>query len=171
VAARQGLVLLAALASISPAPAKTAAAAAPALTAEARQALTERVRAFALKVARDVTRDGPGAWSRYFQNSPDFFMAVNGQLAFADGEAASRGIAALPALIKHIKLTWGEDLRIDPLTAGFAVVAASYTEIQEDPAGRRHTDRGFFSAVAELSDGHWVFRDAHWSSVPASPAK
>jgi hypothetical protein len=168
---RQGLVLSAALASISLAPAKSAAAPAPALTAEARQALTGRVRAFALKVARDVTQNGPSAWSRYFQNSPDFFMAVNGQLAFADGAAASRGIAALPALIKHIELSWGQDLRIDPLTADFAVVAASYTEIQENPAGQRHTERGFFSAVAELSDGHWVFRDAHWSSITAPPAK
>jgi hypothetical protein len=92
-------------------------------------------------------------------------MAVNGQLAFADSDAASRGIAALPAMIKRIELNWGDDLRIDPLTTRFAVVASSYRELQIKPDGTQMIDRGYFTAVAERSAGRWRFRDAHWSSV------
>ncbi len=140
-----------------------------ALTPQARAAVAASVRRFVLAVAQDVTAHGPTAWRRHFSDTPSFFMAVNGQLQFADSATAGRAIAALPAMIQRIELTWGEDLRIDPLTAHYAVVASSYSEVQVNPQGQAHTDRGYFSAVAERHAGEWTFRDAHWSSAP--PAK
>jgi hypothetical protein len=137
-----------------------------ALTPRTRAAVTVSVRRFVLAVAQDVTAHGPTAWRRHFSDTPSFFMAVNGQLQLADSAAASRAIAALPGMIQRIELTWGEDLRIDPLTAHYAVVASSYSEVQVNPQGQAHTERGYFTAVAERHGGEWTFRDAHWSSAP-----
>jgi hypothetical protein len=136
-----------------------------ALTPQARAAVAASVRRFVLAVAQDVTTHGPTAWRRHFSDTPSFFMAVNGQLQFADSAAAGRAIATLPAMIQRIELTWGEDLRIDPLTAHYAVVASSYSEVQVNPQGQAHTERGYFTAVAERHGGEWTFRDAHWSSA------
>ena len=51
------------------------------------------VRAFTQVVAHDVTQEGPAAWSKHFADRPEFFMAVNGQMAFPSGGAA---MAAMP---------------------------------------------------------------------------
>ena len=114
-------------------------------------------------VARDVTQQGPLAWLKYFEPGPSFFMAVNGQMAFADGTAASEGTQNFSRTIQRIELQWG-DLRVDPLTSEFAVVGAPWREISVDRAGRRIEDAGFFTALAEFRDGRWQFRNAHWSS-------
>ena len=53
-------------------------------------------------------------------------------------------------------------------TQSYAVVATSYAEKLVGPDGATRYDRGYFTAVAEAQGGHWTFRDAHWSSVPAS---
>ena len=129
------------------------------------------VRTFMVTVAHDVTEEGPLAWNRYFEESPAFFMAVNGQMVFPNGIAAKNGIQSVALTLKHIELKWGDDLRIDPLTPELVVVAAPWREIQVDAAGRRVQETGFFTGLAEFQDGHWQFRNAHWSSpVSASPA-
>jgi len=46
------------------------------------------------------------------------------------------------------------------------VVGSSYSEVQTDAHGQERTERGYFTAVAEHHQGHWRFRDAHWSSQP-----
>lgn len=149
------------------APIALAALAASPLDPAARAAVSASVRSFAQQVAQGITQDGPRAWQRYFDSSPQFFMAVNGRLQFADGASAQQGIAALPGVIRRISLRWGDDLRVDPLTPDLAVVAASYTEELESPDGHKRSERGFFTALAE-QDGHqWRFRNAHWSSLPA----
>jgi hypothetical protein len=120
-------------------------------------------------VARDVTEQGPLAWLKYFEGEPSFFMAVNGQMAFASGSVARDGTQSFARTIQHIELHWG-DLRVDPLTFQFAVVAAPWHEIRVDHAGHRVEDTGFFTALAEFRDRRWQFRDAHWSSpAPAPP--
>lgn len=124
------------------------------------------VRAFMRTVAHDVTQEGPVAWSGHFADSPAFFMAVNGQMAFPSGAAAMAAIPNVALTIKHIELQWGDDLRVDVLTPVFAVVAAPYREIQVDAAGHRVEEKGFFTGVVECRDGRWQFRDAHWSSAP-----
>jgi hypothetical protein len=158
-------VLRATLALIAVALAGAASAAPAPLTPAERAAVSADVRAFMLKVASEVTQHGPTAWRAQFSQTPQFFMAVNGALAFADSAAASRGIAALPGIIQSIELKWGDDLRIDPLTAQFAVVASSYYEMQTHPDGTRTADRGYFTAVAERGAPGWTLRDAHWSSL------
>jgi hypothetical protein len=155
-AGRGGVIAGAALLAAACAPA------APRADGSAQALLSARQ--FALEVAAGVSRDGPSAWHRYFADTPEFFMVVNGQLAFADGAAAAKGIDALPQLIQHIELKWGDDLRVDALSADFAVVAASYHEVLTDPKGERTASNGYFTAVAERHDGRWRFRDAHWSA-------
>jgi hypothetical protein len=128
----------------------------------------QNVRQLMQSVAHDVSQQGPLAWLKYFEAGPSFFMAVNGQMAFADGTAASEGTQSFSRTIQHIELQWG-DLRVDPLTSEFAVVGAPWREISVDRAGRRTEDAGFFTALAEVRDGRWQFRNAHWSS-PAAPS-
>ena len=127
-------------------------------------AVSDGVRALMQTVANDVTRDGPVAWCRYFDPGPDFFMAVNGQMAFPNGAAAQEGTRKFAQTIKHIELKWGDDLRVDPLTPGFAVVAASWREIQVDTAGHRLDEAGYFTGLVQYRNGRWEFRDAHWSA-------
>jgi hypothetical protein len=116
-------------------------------------------------IAHDVTHDGPAAWSKHFEKSPAFFMVDDGQMAFPDSAAATKGIQDFADTIKSIRLEWANDLRVDPLTANFAVVAASYFEEQEPVSGKLIQERGYFTGIAELKDGRWQIRDAHWSSL------
>ena len=80
--------------------------------------------------------------------------------------AAARGIEALTHALPRIELHFGDDLRVDVLTSELAVVGSSYSEVQTDAHGQERTERGYFTAVAEHHQGHWRFRDAHWSSQP-----
>jgi hypothetical protein len=136
----------------------------PITAAEAAQ-VDAAVRSFMATVARDVTHDGPVAWRKHFADVPAFFMVDDGQMAFPDSAAATKGIHDYAATIKSIRLEWGSDLRVDPLTPSFAVVAASYSELQEHLSGKPVQERGYFTGVAELRDGRWLLRDAHWSSL------
>lgn len=140
------------------------------ITAADSAAVQKEVRAFATAVADDVTREGPLAWRRYFEDSPAFFMAVNGQVIFPSGGAAKDGIPKVALAFKRIELSWGNELRIDPLTRGLAVVATPWHEDLTDSAGHVTQQSGFFTGLAEYRHGHWQFRNAHWSaSASASP--
>jgi hypothetical protein len=130
--------------------------------------VNQAVRAFMQTVSRSVTQDGPMAWIKYFDTSPAFFMAVNGQIAFSNTAAAQEGTRKFAQTIRHIELNWGNDLRVDPLTNEFAVVAVSWREIQVDTAGHSVTETGYFTGLAEYREGRWQFRDAHWSSPVSS---
>jgi hypothetical protein len=135
--------------------------------AAARRAATENgVRAFMHDIAAQVSREGPAAWRGTFADGAEFFMAANGQLVFADGAAAARGIEALTHSLPKIELAFGDDLRVDPLTPTLAVVGSSYSEVQTDEQGQQHSDHGYFTGLAERRDGHWRLRSAHWSSRP-----
>lgn len=136
------------------------------LTPARAKAVEAEVQAFAWAVAHDVTEEGPLAWRRYFEAGPQFFMAVNGRMAFPNGAAADKGTQNVALKIKKIQLKWDGDLRVDPLTPELAVVAAPWLEIQVDAAGHRTEESGFFTGLAEYRDGRWQFRDAHWSAVP-----
>ena len=140
------------------------------LAAEKRAAVEARVHEFMNNVAQDVTRDGPLAWQKELQDSPAFFMASEGQLAFSNGPAAIEGIQELPKIIKRIELRWS-DVRVDALTADLAAVGASWQEVREDPQGHSLTQKGYFTGVVQQQNGRWQFRDAHWSVAPAEPPK
>ena len=141
--------------------------ASPALTEQERIEITGDVRVFALEVAQDVTLRGPGAWAKHFSPAPEFFMVSQGSLQFANGNAAAQGIEALTHTIKRIDLRFGDDLRVDPLTSDFAVVAASFSEVLTDTADHDTPVSGYFTALAERRAGGWVFRNAHWSAHSA----
>jgi hypothetical protein len=131
-----------------------------------RSAEEASVRAFLQAVAQEVSREGPGAWRREFTAGPEFFMAANGQLVFADGAAAARGIEALTHTLPKIELRFGDDVRVEVLTDTLALIGCSYSEVQTDAQGQPHSDRGYVTALAERRDGQWRFRSAHWSSLP-----
>jgi hypothetical protein len=138
------------------------------LTSAQKHAIEDSVRRFVLDVAHDVSQEGPTAWRRHFADSPSFFMAVNGNLAFPNTESATEGIQSFAHTIQHIDLHWGDDLRVDPLTPDFAVVATPWVEVQIDLKGHHLTTSGFFTALAENRNGQWQFRNAHWSEpVPS----
>jgi hypothetical protein len=139
-----------------------------AVTPDGAASVDQAVRAFMQTVSHSVTQDGPRAWIKYFDASPAFFMAVNGQMAFPNTAAAQEGTRKFAQTIRHIELKWGDDLRVDPLTNEFAVVAVSWREIQVDTAGHSVTETGYFTGLAEYREGRWQFRDAHWSSPVSS---
>jgi hypothetical protein len=138
------------------------------LSAADSSEVRQGVRSFMQSVAHDVTRQGPGAWTRYFDDSPAFFMAVNGQVAFSSGVAAMDGIAKVARMFRRIELHWGGDLRIDPLTRQLALVAVPWRETLTGSNGHVMKQAGFFTGIAEYRDGRWQFRDAHWSSPVSS---
>lgn len=140
-------------------------------TAARKAGVEQEVREFAAAVSRDITQQGPAAWEKHFEDSPAFFMASEGKLVFPNRQAARQAIGELTHAIQHIELTWGDDLRVDPLTSEFAVVASSWHEVQSDKEGHQTTENGFFTGVAERHNGQWQFRNAHWSVAgPASKA-
>jgi hypothetical protein len=142
-----------------------------ALTPAQAAQVVDGVRAFMQTVAHDVTQDGPAAWRKHFADSPAFFMASEGQMAFPDSTSATIAIHDLALDIKHIELVWGDSLRVDPLTPALAVVAAPWREVRVNAAGQRVEETGFFTGVTEYRAGRWQFRDVHWSIAPApSPA-
>lgn len=140
------------------------------LTPERATAVDRAVHEFMRTVAQSVTQDGPTAWLKYFDSGPAFFMAVNGQMAFPNAAAAQEGTRKFAQTVPHIELKWGDDLRIDPLTAELAIVAASWHETMVDVGGHRIDQSGYLTGLAEYREGRWQFRDLHWSSpVPTSP--
>jgi hypothetical protein len=140
------------------------------LAAEKSAAIETSVREFMNQVAQDVTQNGPLTWQKEFQDSPSFFMASDGQLAFANGQAAQQGIPALPNIIKKIELRWN-GVRVDVLAPDLAVVGASWQEVREDPQGHSLTQKGYFTGVVQQQNGRWQFRDAHWSTTPPEQPK
>jgi len=123
------------------------------------------VQQFARSVADGVTKDGPAAWQKYFENSPDFFMAVDGHMEFQDGAAVQAAMPKLTQAIKKIELKWGDPLRVDPLTENLAVMAAPWHEFVTLADAKLLDNSGYFTAVAEKRNGHWQFRNAHWSTT------
>jgi hypothetical protein len=115
--------------------------------------------------AEEVTREGPTAWNKIFEKTPQFFMAADGRITYADGASAQDGNVGLARTVKQITLRWGKDIRVDPLTPEFATMAASYHEVRVDTEGRRVEEDGFFTGTAEYSHSKWQFRNAHWSTV------
>lgn len=139
------------------------------LTPERAAAIQQDVRAYAGTIAHDVTTEGPSAWRKHFEDSPAFFMASEGQLVFPNSAFATQAIQGLAQNVKQIELTWGDDLRVDPLTPQFAVVGTSYHEIRVETSGKRIDERGYLTATAENTNGRWQLRDAHWSVLAPPP--
>src|SRR5271167_926992 len=72
------------------------------VTPDEAVAVGRAVRAFMQTVSHSVTQDGPLVWIKYFDASPAFFMAVNGQVAFPNAAAAQEGTRKFAQTIRQI---------------------------------------------------------------------
>jgi hypothetical protein len=116
-------------------------------------------------VAKDISADGPIAWLKHFENTPDFFMASDGQLIFPNNDSVASFIKnTLVNQIRKIELKWSK-VRIDPLTEKFANVAATWQEEMTDFTGNRTSQGGYFTGIAEKTSNGWQLRNAHWSTI------
>jgi hypothetical protein len=119
----------------------------------------------AASIARDLSRDGPLAWLRYFDEDR-FLLAVDGKLQL-DGIAAARVFLEQYAKgVSHLQLTW-TDVRVDVLGPHSASLAASYREAMTDTTGHTLEPSGYFTGVAVKTPAGWKLRIAHWSSIVA----
>jgi ketosteroid isomerase-like protein len=137
----------------------------PALAAPASDPpqIDPAIRQMAAAIARDVSKDGPLAWLRYFDQDR-FLMAVDGKLQF-DGIASAKAFMEQFAKgVSRLQLTW-TDVRVEVLGARSASLAASYRETITDTAGHSMEPSGYFTGVAVKTPAGWKLRIAHWSSI------
>ena len=133
------------------------------LVTEQQAKVKTEVKQFADSIAVNVSKNGPIAWLKYFNDSPEFFMASDGQLVFRDHAAAQQFITGtLVKTINKINLRWN-NVRIDALTPGLAVIGAGFHEDLTDNQGKTTPYNGYFTGVAQKGDKGWQLRDAHWS--------
>ncbi len=126
-------------------------------------AVQDSVRQMADLIARDVSSEGPVAWLKYFENSPDFFMASAGQLVFPSKDSAISYVKnKLVTTIKKIDLRWN-NLRIDPLTPRLAGISADFHEDIMGFDDRKMPVDGYFTGIAKQTSEGWQLRNAHWS--------
>jgi hypothetical protein len=116
-------------------------------------------------IAKNVSREGPVAWLRYFENAPDFFMASDGQLVFPNIDTAKSFINnVLIKTMPKIQLRWS-NIRIDSLTNTFASISAVYHEDVTDGTGKTTPHDGYFTGIAHQTSQGWKLHNAHWSSM------
>jgi len=116
-------------------------------------------------IAKNISHEGPVGWLRYFENSPGFFMASDGQLVFPNIDTAKNFINNI--LIKampEIQLRWS-NIRIDPLAINLASISAVYHEDISDSTGKMTPHDGYFTAIAHQTAQGWKLLNAHWSSI------
>jgi hypothetical protein len=118
-------------------------------------------------IEKNVSQQGPVAWLRYFENTPDFFMASGGQLVFPNIDTATNFInTILIKSISKIELHWS-NIRIDPLTPDLAGISAAFHEDITDAAGKKTPQDGYFTAIVHHTTQGWKLRNAHWSLAEA----
>src|SRR5690349_12465364 len=77
------------------------------LTSKQASAIKDSVQQMTESIAKNVSLEGPVAWLRYFENSPDFFMASGGKLVFPNIDTATKIInTILVKRILKIELRW-----------------------------------------------------------------
>ena len=136
-------------------------------TPQERSIVQDSVRLMADSIAKDISAKGPVIWLRYFENTPDFFMAADGQLAFPNFDTATNFINhTLIKIMPKIQLRW-TNIRIDPLSTKLASFSAVYHEDITDPAGKTTAYDGYFTGIAHQTSQGWKLRNAHWSSMVA----
>ncbi len=114
-------------------------------------------------IARDISHDGPIAWLKYFEKSPGFFMASDGQIAFANNDSATAFVQnVLVKNIKQIELQWS-NIHVDVLTPTLASIGANFHEELTDFSAKTLPFDGYFTAVAEQTPTGWQLRNLHWS--------
>jgi len=133
-------------------------------TSEQQTVVTQNVQAFMDTVAKNITQNGPGDWRKHFVDDPAFFMAADGNLVYANSDAATKGMQDLTNMFKAIELHWGGTPRVDPLTPTLAMVANPYSEVLTTSDGQQLKSDGYFTGLVQNQNGTWKFRNAHWSA-------
>lgn len=133
------------------------------LPAKEMASVQDSVRLMAEAIAKDISREGPVAWLRYFENTPGFFMASDGELVFPNYDSAKNFInTTLVKSISKIELHWS-NMRIEPFSGEFAGLAAIFHEDITDAAGKTFPQDGYFTALAHQTKQGWKLQHAHWS--------
>jgi len=121
-----------------------------------------------LNVEKDISISGPAAWLNYFENSPHFFMATDGNLVFKDYQSAKAFILnTLVKSIPHIKLRW-DHIRVEPFSDNIASIGADFQEELTSNAGKTVFFTGYFTATAHKTNVGWKLINVHWSIKPQS---
>jgi hypothetical protein len=135
------------------------------LNPKERSLVQDSVQFMAESIAKNISNKGPAGWLRYFEHTPDFFMASDGLLVFPNIDTATIIINnELIKVMPKIQLRWG-NIRIDPLSANLAIIAAPYHEDITDSAGKITPHEGYFTGTAHRTSQGWKLRNAHWSSI------
>jgi hypothetical protein len=125
--------------------------------------ITKSVRQMLDSIAIDVSSDGPVAWLHYFENTPEFFMASDGQMNFQNNDSAKDLINnSIIKQIARIGLNWN-NIRIDVLTGTYASIGSDFHEDIIYNAGNKSSVNGYFTALAHRSSRGWQLRNLHWS--------
>jgi hypothetical protein len=136
------------------------------LTTAQRSIVMDSVQLMVDSIAKAISLEGPIAWIRYFENSPDFYMASEGQLAFTNNDSLANFLKnTYTKSVSKIELSWNH-VRIDPFTSKIAAVAAIFHEDITDFAGRKTPSDGFFTGIAHQTSQGWQLQNAHWSIIP-----
>jgi hypothetical protein len=138
------------------------------LTPVQRSIVMDSVQQMVDSIAKTISREGPVAWLRYFENSPDFYMASDGQLAFTNYDSISNFLKnSYSKSVRNIELSWNH-VRIEPFTSKKAGVAANFHEDITDFDGRKTASDGYFTGIAHQTSQGWQFQNAHWSIMHAN---
>ena len=135
------------------------------VTSNERSLVRDSVQRMANSIAEDLSHNGPVAWLTYFENSPEFFMAANGQLVFPNIETAKSFINnTLVKIMPKIDLHWS-NIQIDPLSNQLAGISAAFHEDIMDSTGKLTPHDGYFTAIAHKTTQGWKLHNVHWSGV------
>ncbi|MCO5949147.1 MULTISPECIES: hypothetical protein [Mucilaginibacter] len=116
-----------------------------------------------VNIENDISAKGPAAWLNYFDDSPGFFMASDGKIAFASYPSARKFVLdTLVKIIPRIKLVWS-NVKAVALANDAVFIAAGFNEDLTDTKGLTQHTHGYFTAISGLNDGRWKLKNLHWS--------
>lgn len=130
-------------------------------------AAVDSARALFASVPAALAADGPTAWLPFFEETPSFFMASDGAMAFADRPSAEGFLADFGRQVAAMSLEWDEP-RFEHLDGDVVAVTASYREDITLNDGTVSSFGGRVSGVIRRREGSWRFQHLHWSS-PVDP--
>jgi hypothetical protein len=142
--------------------------ASPPLTDAQRGAIADSVREMASSLAAQISAHGYRGFPPVMDSAPGYVWAYNGFFAFTSFDSMAAWTRTDPEPRVPEVFAW-DSVRVEPLAAGIAGVAATYTETRPDSAGRPKTEKGVFTAVAVHRPGGWKLTTAHTSTLPPPP--
>jgi hypothetical protein len=117
------------------------------------------------EISNDLSKNGPEAWLKYFSQTPNFFMASEGQCVFPSNDSATRFIREiLVKNISKINLNW-RNIHVDSLSPAMAELSANFHEDLTDKTNEINSVDGYFTGLAEETNAGWKLRNLHWSTI------